>query len=478
MKNSIISIFKKIVPLLFLFFLQNSAILGQQVIDANITGSSAANNICIDCLEPTNIDDAGEVFQNKAVLYALDENEEGYALWKLNNFTSNESVNLNLLVIEGNSTSTVGYSVGIYNNTISIERWGGDFVEVLVENISLDDNEIKIERKDGVINYYIDNDLIHTISSADQRALFANFTVINSEGNSVLDPNIYFTFPNQISDTPPTGTQCSVPSNVALDGIPSSVGLQSGSIENLNDGIIDYTSEIQTNWVANAWAEIELDEVYEIDNINIWNTTSGNSGFLQDFVVFVSEVAFESEDIDATFNQPGVVSFPFPGLAQSPSNIEINASGKFIRIQLQGTAFINMREMEIFCKPSANPTPSVDTRTYTKLKKELDGSYVQLECSEINFQYVEDYAITAGENAMIECKLYNWQREAIFTTSLVNEYGVNWQNLVVSSGANDPVPNLASNTYYTLEVTGANKGEKYKLRVKTGDVLCPNPPAN
>ncbi len=123
-------------------------------------------------------------------------------------------------------------------------------------------------------------------------------------------------------------------------------------------------------------------------------------------------------------------------------------------------------------------TPSVDTRTYTKLKKELDGSYVQLECSEINFQYVEDYAITAGENAMIECKLYNWQREAIFTTSLVNEYGVNWQNLVVSSGANDPVPNLTSDTYYTLEVTGANKGEKYKLRVRTGDVLCPNPPAN
>ncbi len=117
-------------------------------------------------------------------------------------------------------------------------------------------------------------------------------------------------------------------------------------------------------------------------------------------------------------------------------------------------------------------TPSGgDPRTYTKLKKQLDGSYVQLECAKINFQYIEDYAITTNENDFIKCKIYDWQRNPVFNTSLANVYGVNWQNIEANN-------DLVSNTFYTLEVTGANKGEKYKLRVKTGDVTCPNPPSN
>ena len=308
MKNSINSILKFLVSLLLIMFSQNSLILGQQIIDANITGSIAANNICIDCLEPTTIDDAGEIFQNEGRLYALDENEEGYALWKLTNFTSYERVNLNLFSI-GVNAGIVGYSVSIDNNKIYIERWGTDTVESYDFNTPLDDNEIKIERKDGVINYYIDNDLITTFPNAYQGALYASFTINNSGGGSAVDPNIYFTFPNQVSNTP------------------------------------------------------------------------------------------------------------------------------------------------------TNP-PTADTRTYTKLKKELDGSYVQLECAEINFQYIEDYAIS-DENDMIICELYDWERGTPeYTASLVNTYGVNWQSINANG-------ELSANTFYTLEVTGANKGEKYKLRVKT-----------
>jgi len=247
MKNQNISLFKVLFLIVFLALFQNSDILAQQVVDANISSVNGyvPNNVCIDYLEPTNIDVAGEMLINEARLEALGENQDGYALWELTNFTSTEQLSLNLFVIENNSNTTVGYSLRIFNNTISLEFWGGDFVVPLLSDPSWSVNsEIKIERKDGVINWYIDDVIVYTHLNADQRALFANFAVSNVGENLAVDPNIYFTFPNQISNNPPTGNQCPTPTNVALSGIPSSVDLQSGSIENLNDGIMDHTSEV------------------------------------------------------------------------------------------------------------------------------------------------------------------------------------------------------------------------------------------
>ena len=200
-----------------------------------------------------------------------------------------------------------------------------------------------------------------------------------------------------------------------------------------------------------------------------WSPPSWNNGDLTD----AQKTVDISSIITELVNQNDFVS-------GNSIAIFIEGSGSGYRV---AEAFekddLNAAELCIIYRGPSVSTP--DTRTYTKLKKELDGSYVQLGCaSNLAFQYIEDYAITQGENAVIECKLFNWQREPIYTKSLVNNYGVNWKsiNLRDNTDPNAFTP-LSANTFYTLEVSGANKGEKYRLRVKTAvQVPCRDIPIN
>ncbi len=305
------------------------------------------------------------------------------------------------------------------------------------------------------------------------------FCVIQSNAQQVVDANI-------INNNGTTELDLIEPTDIDFNGVvlDNQVDLY-GLIGDL-DGA--------AQWVLNAFTSSEtvyfkLEDFdtnpvtcnFKVDNdeISAYWEHNGNTHDLG------SNIAFGSGDVlRIERNNGNLIWYQNEVELYSVPNPNPSSNGMFAKMIVtdtgtQGTPRPNIRF--IFPQPviPGGGTPSTaDTRTYTKLKKQLDGSYVQLKCSEINFQYIEDYAITTGENEQIECKLFNWERQEVYSTFLANTYGVNWQNIVVSGGANDPVDDLFSNTYYTLEVTGANKGEKYKLRVRTGDVLCPTPPSN
>ena len=59
---------------------------------------------------------------------------------------------------------------------------------------------------------------------------------------------------------------------------------------------------------SQPWWEVDLDGLYDIFAIEIWNRTDGSQDRLDDFSVFVSDVRFSSNAVAGTLAQDGVWS--------------------------------------------------------------------------------------------------------------------------------------------------------------------------
>jgi hypothetical protein len=120
---------------------------------------------------------------------------------------------------------------------------------------------------------------------------------------------------------------------------------------NLWDGSVSHTD-------ANpqAWWQVDLGAVYPLFTINVWNRTDCCSQRLADFYVFVSDVPFTSTDLTTTLNQAGVSAYYTAGVASAVTTINVNRTGRYVRIQLSGTNFLQLAEVEVFGGPAATPT--------------------------------------------------------------------------------------------------------------------------
>jgi F5/8 type C domain len=102
-----------------------------------------------------------------------------------------------------------------------------------------------------------------------------------------------------------------------------------------------------TNYDYQAWWQVDLGTSYTLDQVNIWNRTDCCSDRLSNFYVLVSDDPFTSTDLATTLNQPGVLSFYVAGIAGSPSAIPIVRSGRYVRVQLAGTNYLGLAEVQV-----------------------------------------------------------------------------------------------------------------------------------
>ena len=157
---------------------------------------------------------------------------------------------------------------------------------------------------------------------------------------------------------PQTGG-CNIIQNLALNSSTSQSGTQSGgnasrAVDGNTDGNFwGGNSVTNTNWQSQAWWETDLGAMGNIESINIWNRTDCCQEFLSNVYVLVSEVPFTSKDLDASIAQLGVSSYLINGTVGVPSVVDVNRSGRYIRVQLQGAAFLSLAEVEIMgCFPT------------------------------------------------------------------------------------------------------------------------------
>jgi hypothetical protein len=115
---------------------------------------------------------------------------------------------------------------------------------------------------------------------------------------------------------------------------------------------------------AQAWWQVDLGGVYPINNINLWNRTDCCPERFSNFYVLVSNDPFTSTNLSATLNQPGVSSYYVPESAVSPTMVAVLRTGRYVRVQLVGSNYLSIAEVEVLGPPEMPqpppPQPSIN----------------------------------------------------------------------------------------------------------------------
>jgi fibronectin type 3 domain-containing protein len=127
------------------------------------------------------------------------------------------------------------------------------------------------------------------------------------------------------------------PASLAVDGNTN------GSLANCSSYSVSHT-----NFDANAWWQVDLGVVQSIQTIQVYNRTDCCQTRLSNYYVFVSDAAFASTDLNTTLNQAGVSSYFQAAQAGSPTTVTVNRTGRYVRVQLLGTDYLHMAEVQVW----------------------------------------------------------------------------------------------------------------------------------
>jgi alpha-L-fucosidase len=125
-------------------------------------------------------------------------------------------------------------------------------------------------------------------------------------------------------------------------------GTPDRAVDGNTDGSYFAGSSSHTGYDQNAWWQVDLGKSYQIYEIDIWNRTDGFTDRLSDYYVLVSDEPFTSTSLDETLNQPGVWSSRQIQVAGRPTAVPVAQSGRYVRIQLKGTNWLTLPEVQVF----------------------------------------------------------------------------------------------------------------------------------
>ena len=133
------------------------------------------------------------------------------------------------------------------------------------------------------------------------------------------------------------------------------------AVDGNTDGDQAGNSLTHTNADNQAWWEVDLGAFYNLDFIRIWNRSDCCAEILSDFHVLVTDGPFVSQNLATTQAQPGVSDFHFPGTASQTTNIVLDRTGRYVRIQLSGLGPLHLAEVQIFASglSSVNHPPTL-----------------------------------------------------------------------------------------------------------------------
>ena len=97
-----------------------------------------------------------------------------------------------------------------------------------------------------------------------------------------------------------------------------------------------------------AWLEIDLQKIYYIEDIRLWNSSSSSTqNLLRDYYVLISDDPFVSKNLQETLNQANVYSDFFDSKAMRPTVVRIHRTGRYVRIQRNVKGSLRITELEV-----------------------------------------------------------------------------------------------------------------------------------
>ncbi|MEO1627254.1 MAG: GEVED domain-containing protein, partial [Bacteroidota bacterium] len=111
-----------------------------------------------------------------------------------------------------------------------------------------------------------------------------------------------------------------------------------------------------TRWEPEQWWEVDLGEVYNLSELRIWNAQGPNGDLFVNYWVFVSKTPFTSTDPTSTATQADFSVYKTQVAGRYESIDLLGSKGRYLRVQLTGTSFLMMEEMEVMgCGLNDNP---------------------------------------------------------------------------------------------------------------------------
>ena len=133
---------------------------------------------------------------------------------------------------------------------------------------------------------------------------------------------------------------------VASQSSTSFNGLANRAIDGNTNGSYRASSTTHTATEAQPWWQVDLGSISSITHINLYNRTDNCcQSRLSDFYVLISDTPFTSGSLSSNLSNANVDSFYFGPTAGSPSRIDINGNGRYVRVQLAGTNPLSLTEV-------------------------------------------------------------------------------------------------------------------------------------
>jgi hypothetical protein len=92
---------------------------------------------------------------------------------------------------------------------------------------------------------------------------------------------------------------------------------------------------------------VDLGASKGISDVAVWNRSDCCSERLTDYYVLISDAPFTSQSLAATLAQPWVRPVHRTDTAGTPTTVPVNATGRYVRIQLASTAPLSLAEVEV-----------------------------------------------------------------------------------------------------------------------------------
>ncbi|MBI3070598.1 MAG: discoidin domain-containing protein [Deltaproteobacteria bacterium] len=113
-------------------------------------------------------------------------------------------------------------------------------------------------------------------------------------------------------------------------------GTSNRAVDGNTSGQYGVNSTTHTQNDPQAWWQVDLGSLSHISSVAVWNRTDCCSARLANFDVKVS-------DDGQTWQ-----SYYFGGQAGSPTRVNVGRTGRFVRVQLRGTNYLALAEVEVF----------------------------------------------------------------------------------------------------------------------------------
>lgn len=125
-------------------------------------------------------------------------------------------------------------------------------------------------------------------------------------------------------------------------------GLASRAVDGNTNGAWSANSVTHTSNSANAWWQVNLGNTYALNSIVLWNRTDCCANRLSNFYVFVSTSDMTGRSFSSLVNDTTVWRYRLTGQAPAKLHIPANVNGRYVRVQLAGTNYLSLAEVQVF----------------------------------------------------------------------------------------------------------------------------------